>query len=74
MAKVSNWFAFQFSKCQSDLNTIKEYKMLKVLVAGIVGLGLLASPSLAGDLSGTFRLTAGKFDFKPTSQNPDDAQ
>ena len=48
--------------------------MLKVLVAGIVSFGSLASPSLAGDLSGTFRLTAGKFDFKPTSQNPDDAQ
>ena len=45
--------------------------MLKVLVAGIVGLGLLASPSVAGDLSGTFRLTAGKFDFKSTSQNYD---
>ena len=39
------------------------------LVSGIIGLGLLASSSVAGDLSGTFRLTAGKFDFKPTSQN-----
>ena len=45
--------------------------MLKALVAGIVSFGSLASPSLAGDLSGTFRLTAGKFDFKPTSQNYD---
>ena len=38
--------------------------MLKVLVAGIVSFGSLASPSLAGDLSGTFNLTAGKMGFE----------
>jgi len=45
--------------------------MRNILVSGIVGLSLLASPSLADDLSGTFRLTTGKFGFKPTPTDYD---
>jgi predicted porin len=41
------------------------------LVSGIVGLGLLASPSIAGDLSGMFSLTKGKTNFGPKSAKYD---
>jgi len=39
------------------------FKLRTALVAGIVGLGLLASPSVAGDLSGMLSLTTGKTSF-----------
>ena len=47
------------------------FKLRIALVAGIVGLGLLASPIIAGDLSGMLSLTKGKTNFGPKSANYD---
>ena len=47
------------------------FRLRIALVSGIAGLGLLASPSIAGDLSGMFSLTKGKANIGPKSAKYD---